>query len=127
MMERKDLRESSRVNLAMLAYDYEANENQVALDEILTSLDNTMKDGGSTDSDELMVLAYVDEWEKTRDKLVAHKLSGDGTGGDALYSFWLKRRTLFPHNPDFPKDYNGFRDQLSGEDRISSPEPPASD
>lgn len=114
LFDNADLRDEPRVDLAISAYDYAVNKNPDALTHILTRLAEHMGNYGSTDSDELLVLSYVNEWKLTKKTILAHPLRGDGTGGDALYSFWLKRRSFFPDDSDFPKDYEEFKDQVSG-------------
>lgn len=112
LVDRKDLRAESRVDLAISAYDYMINGNPAALESILGKFDKLAAEGRNGDSDELMVLAYVDEWDATRETLLSHGVGGDGAGGDAVYAFWLKRRFLFPNNPVFPKDYEAFKTEI---------------
>ena len=116
LLERKDLREDSRVSFALDAYDYNVNGNRAALELILASQVNNQP---GWDSNEVWALSCIDEWDLTKKALEARIMSGDGTGGDARYAFWLKRRILFPNSKAFPKDYQKFQEDLYEQQKIS--------
>ena len=100
------------LTLALDAYDYAVNGNQEALDRILAVHVEDFKQGRAGDSNAVWVLAYVNEWDQVKEAFNANPLSGDGSGGDAHYAFWLKRRFLYPDNPRFPKDLADFRKEI---------------
>lgn len=112
LLDREDLRAQPYTELCILAYDYQVNGNPAALEQILTSFDKHIAEGGGTDSMQLKVLSFIDEWHITRDRICSYHLSGDGAGGDVLHAFWLRRRFLYPHHPDFPKDRDAFLQQI---------------
>lgn len=111
MLDQKELRNDPEIDLALLAYDYSVNHNESALKTIL-SQHATQVNWHGWDSGTVLVLAYVDEWKLTKEALEAHVMSGDGSGADAAYSFWLTRRYLFPKDQNFPRDYRQFRNDL---------------
>ncbi len=98
----------SELYLPLEAYDYAVNGNEKALDRILAEHFDEVKHGRSGDSPAVWVLGYVNEWDRVKKAFKTHTPSGDGAGGDAQYAFWLKRRYLYPNNPDFPKDRRQF-------------------
>lgn len=114
LLQRSDLRQKDPVlDLALSAYDYMVNGNAAALEHILDAHRSAGEENGSWDSNAIWVLGYVDEWPRTEAALKSYLLMGDGTGGDARYAFWLKRRYLFPLNQDFPQDYERFWKDLA--------------
>lgn len=122
LLDREDLRTQPDIQLCILAYDYQVNGNPAALEQILTSFDRHIAEGGGTDSMQLKVLSFIEEWDITRDRISSYRLSGDGAGGDVLHAFWLRRRFLYPHHPDFPKDEKVFRQQIDGRPAASAGE-----
>ena len=112
LLEQKELRKRPGIDLALFAFDYSVNGNQKALESILSRHVNGAGQR-SWDSETVMVLAYVNEWNLTKKALGSHVLSADGAGGDARYAFWLTRRYFFPANNQFPDDYQGFIKEIS--------------
>lgn len=110
LLGKKELRKDPTVDLALLAYDYSVNGNQKALESILMRHVNAPPPRG-WDSNTVMVLAYVNEWNLVKKVLGTSELSADGSGGDAHYAFWLTRIYLFPSNRQFPDDYKKFSTQ----------------
>lgn len=101
LLNQPDLREEPAMDLALAAYDYSVNENWKALDHILEI--HARQDPGS-DSDSIVTLSYLDEWNRTVEAYHRHFAQGtDGAGGDAMRSFWERRKRLFPHQ------YHKFR------------------
>jgi tetratricopeptide (TPR) repeat protein len=81
--------------LPLAAYDYSVNGNESALDYILTKLAG---EKAGSDCDETVVLAYVDEWERTPGAVETHFIATDGAGGINHGDFWATRKYLFPRN-----------------------------
>lgn len=101
------------MELALAAYDYSVNGNEKALDRIFEI--HACQDPGS-DSDSLVTLSYLDEWDRTIEAYHNHFRHGtDGAGGDAKRSFWEKRKRLFP------RQYRKFRSKGG----VEMPEPAA--
>ena len=95
LLNQTGLRDEPALDLALSAYDYSVNGNEKALDHILEI--HAKQDPGS-DSDSVVTLTYLDEWDRTVNAFHSHFAQGtDGTGGDAQGSFWNKRKRLFPH------------------------------
>ena len=83
------------MDLALAAYDYSVNGNEEALDHIL---EIHARESPGSDSDSVVTLGYLDEWDRTIEAYHAHFAQGtDGAGGDAKRGFWEKRKRLFPH------------------------------
>ncbi|MGC4016225.1 MAG: hypothetical protein QM755_17140 [Luteolibacter sp.] len=112
LLERDELRGDEKIRPYLLAYDYAVNGNEAALNELLEQ--HRQRQGGGWDDVEVSALACVDEWDKTRLAFSARVLSGDGTGADERYSFWLARRYRFTGSSSFPKDYGAFQEDLQG-------------
>lgn len=96
LVEQENLRVIPAVDLAVSAYDYAVNGSEEALDHILEI--HGKEDPGS-DSDSVVTLSYLDEWDRTMKAYETHFAQGtDGAGGDAKYAFKLRREYLFPHH-----------------------------
>jgi|GEM_PF-6767987 len=93
LLAQEDLREHFHLPLA--GYDYSVNGNPKALDYLLTKL-AAQKVG--SDCDESVVLAFVDEWERSPAAVESHFTATDGTGGLNHGDFWAARMFLFPRN-----------------------------
>jgi hypothetical protein len=92
----------------LLAYDYNVNGNQKALEVLLDRLRKAMKEERSWGVPHLFALAAVNEWDLCRQALGSHGLSADGSGGDERYGFWLTRRYFFPDDKKFPDKHETF-------------------
>jgi hypothetical protein len=113
LLDSKELRkggDAGREEVAdiLLAYDYNVNGNQKALEVLLNRLRKAMKEKQSWGVPHLYALAAVNEWDRCRQALGSQWLSADGAGGDERYGFWLTRRYFFPDNKSFPDDYQRF-------------------
>ena len=94
LLEDEKPEEDPGVALALLGYDYAMNGNVEALQIILDSLG---KRRPGADAQELIPLAFIDEWEVTVAAYEKHFSKGtDGAGGLAADFFWLERQCLFP-------------------------------
>lgn len=120
---REELRGDPAVETALLIYDYAVNGNGGALQKVLQRHDEAA-DGNrrSWDTNEIWALSYIGEWELTRQALASRLLSGDGTGGDARYAFWLRRRFLFPQDKSFPDTYEAFQEEIIAAQKANDPE-----
>lgn len=112
LLGRPALRQDPQAELGLLTYAFSITRNREALEKILKLHTETPPENRTWDSNEIMALAVIDEWDLTRKALVAHQLSGDGSGGDAKYAFWLRRRYLFPQDKSFPQSYEEFTRQM---------------
>ncbi len=81
--------------LPLAALDWSLNHNSKALDFILNSL---AKQSVGADCDEPVVLAYVDEWERSAPAVDAHFTQTDGAGSINKGDFWVTRQNFFPGN-----------------------------
>ena len=100
LLERKDLREDATLALALAGYDYSLNGNRSGLDYILAELS---KQKVGADVNEVCVLSFIDEWDRSTKAVNSHFLATDGAGGDCMNSFWARRMLLFPrHYLEFP-------------------------
>ena len=122
LLDRPDLREEAQAELGLLTYDYAITGNREALEKILKLHVEAPEGRRTWDSNEIMALAVIGEWDLTRKALVSHCLSGDGTGGDAQYAFWLKRRFLFPRDPGFPQTFEAFGKEMLEEQKKNDPQ-----
>lgn len=94
ILDQENLR--PRFDLALDAYDYAVNNNEVALDRIL---ERRELEGQGSDSSAVVVLSYLDEWDRTIPEVIEHFANGaDGAAGSCLYSFWKRRKLLFPES-----------------------------
>lgn len=105
LLNRKDLRENTSINLAISIYDYSLNRNVSSLDDVIY---HHIQNKVGWDSDTVMALAYVDEWERTKKIFESHYMSQDGAGALSKDSFWLTRRYLFPHSKVFNMNFEQF-------------------
>jgi len=88
------LKKEHSLLLALSGYDYALNGNRKALDYLLAELAKTRP---GSDAQELIPLAFLDEWELTIAGYEKHFASGtDGAGGIAKGLFWAQRKCLFP-------------------------------
>ena len=108
LLEQENLREDPDLDLVLSAYDYSVNGRQKALEKILA---RHRKLAGSWDSETVWVLGYINEWNLTKKALGSQVLSGDGSGTDTAYAFWLTRRHFYPNNSTFPDSYQKFRQE----------------
>ena len=99
---------NEEIGAILLAYDYNVNGNQKALDTLLGSLRKSMQEHGTWGLPQLFALAAVNEWDRCRQVFGSQELSADGAGDDERYGFWLKRRYFFPKNNSFPDNYAAF-------------------
>ena len=93
LLKRKDLREANNVDLALSAYDYMLNKSEAALNRILAQL--ATEDIGA-DVDTTLVLAFVDEWDRTIRAVRKHFYRTDGAGGTNRHFFQTTRAYLYP-------------------------------
>jgi hypothetical protein len=94
LLEWEDLRERTGARLILKAYDYAINGNEEALDEILAEHEAQPKGG---DVNTVVVLAYLDEWERTVPAIVDFYSEGaDGAAGSCRRHFYSTRETYFP-------------------------------
>jgi hypothetical protein len=106
LLAQKELRENPALDLSLAGYDYSVNGNKKALDTILGKL---AKEEIGSDSQSVLVLSFIDEWDRTISAAQAHFVRADGTGGICHGLFWLSRAYLFPES------YKRFQ-QKSGKD-----------
>ena len=79
LLKDEKLKEDAGVALALLGYDYAMNGNAEALQAILDSL---AKQRPGADAQELIPLAFIDEWDVTIAAYEKHFSKGtDGAGG----------------------------------------------
>jgi hypothetical protein len=121
LLDRPELRDDPQAELGLLTYDYAVTGNREALEKILKLHVEAPVGRRTWDSNEIMALAVIGEWDLTRKALVSHCLSGDGSGGDAQYAFWLKRRFLFPRDPGFPQTFEAFGKEMLEEQKKNDP------
>lgn len=96
LVDQQNLRQEPAMDLAVSAYDYAVNGNQKALDHIL---EIHSKEPFGSDSDSVVTLSYIDEWDVTIKAYETHFSQGsDGSGSIAREAFWTKRKHLFPHS-----------------------------
>ncbi|MFC7335622.1 protein kinase [Haloferula chungangensis] len=95
LLDRKDLREDATLALALAGYDYSLNGNPSGLDFILAELS---KQKVGADVNEVCVLSFIDEWDRTTKAINSHFLATDGAGGECMISFWGRRMLLFPRH-----------------------------
>ena len=93
LLKKPRLREAKNVALALSAYDYMLNRSEAALDYILAQL-ATEKIG--SDSDAIVVLQTLDEWDRSIRAFRKHFIHTDGAGGDCKRGFTTTRAYLYP-------------------------------
>lgn len=93
LLKREGLREANNVDLALSAYDYMLNRSDVALNRILAQL--ATEDIGA-DVDTTLVLAFVDEWDRSIRAVRKHFYRTDGAGATNKHVFRNTRAYLYP-------------------------------
>lgn len=93
LLEKPELRKAGNVDLALSGYDYMLNGSEAALDHLLARL--ATEDIGA-DSDAIVVLQAVDEWDRTIRAFRKHFAHTDGAGGKCMAGFLTTRAYLFP-------------------------------
>jgi hypothetical protein len=105
LLTRPELRKNPMLDMALCAYDYAVNGNREALERAAGTYE------GDFDGPAAWALAYVDEWDVTKQMLETQPMGGEM--GDHRHIFWVTRRYLFPQSRDFPDDYDRFASELS--------------
>lgn len=95
LLDRADLRTDETLSIALAGYDWSLNRNPEALDFILAKL--AEKPAG-TDVDEVIVLSFMDEWDRSIKAVNSHFLVAEGAGVDRQAAFWGRRKLLFPRS-----------------------------
>lgn len=96
LIKRKDLRKQHRnLDLALCAYDYALNSNEKALAQLIT-LDAEQLLGGDYMS--IVIMAMIDEWDRTIDSVWRHRAYSDGAAGTTMSMFFECRKELFPES-----------------------------
>ena len=95
LISNQELLKEPMLGLALAGYDYSVNGSQKALDFILTKL---AAEPVGSDSNESVVLAFVDEWDRTVSAVESHFTATDGAGGFNHAAFWETRQFLFPRS-----------------------------
>lgn len=103
LLKKPELRKHANVDLALSAYDYMLNRSEAALDHILASL--AAEDIGS-DSNAIVVLQPLDEWDRSIRAFRKHFIHTDGAGGSCKVGFMTTRAYLYP------KEYAEMRDAI---------------
>jgi len=93
LLKRPDLRRIEHVDLALSGYDYMLNTSETALDHILAYL--AAEDIGA-DSDAIVVLQAIDEWDRSIRAFRKHFIRTDGAGGSCKVGFQTTRAYLYP-------------------------------
>lgn len=94
LLDQEELRNDPWIDIALSAYDYSVNHNDEALESILSA---HAKEAPGSDSDTVLVLSAIDEWERSIPAILKHFEKGtDGAGGIAESSFWGTRKQLYP-------------------------------
>ena len=91
--KKPELRKHMNVDLALSAYDYMLNKSATALDHILAQL--AIEDIGA-DSDTIVVMQVLDEWDRTIRAFRKHFIHTDGAGGGCKVGFMTTRAYLYP-------------------------------
>jgi hypothetical protein len=122
LLQRPELRGEPEVELGLLTYDYAVTKNPAALEAILNlHYEEPGRYRRSWDTNVIMALSYIGEWDLTKQALESRLLSGDGTGGGARYAFWLRRRHLFPNDKSFPETYEQFQEEIIAAQKSNDP------
>jgi hypothetical protein len=100
LLKRKELREANNVDLALLAYEYNLNKSETALNRILAQL--ATEDIGA-DVDTTLALAFIDEWDLSIRAFRKHFVRTDGAGG-LNHAFFCSTRAFL-----YPKKYEKMR------------------
>ena len=94
LLSQEGLRDDPWIDIALAGYDYAVNENKDALDHILSI---HAKESSGSDSDSVLVLSFINEWDRSIPAINEHFESGaDGSAATALDSFWVTREYLYP-------------------------------
>ena len=93
LLDNKELMKVPLLELAVAGYDYSMNNNPKVLDFILGKL---AAEPVGSDSNASVVLAFIDEWERTVAAVESHFTATDGAGGMNRAAFWEIRQFLFP-------------------------------
>ena len=93
LLSRKDLRTDPKLDLSLANYDYSLNGNEESLDYILAKDDSAQKGG---DTITILVMSFMEEWDRTINAIREHQKQADGAGGIAVACFWMNRQELFP-------------------------------
>jgi hypothetical protein len=93
LLKKPELRETKNVALALSAYDYMLNRSEAALDFILAEI--ATEEIGA-DSDAIVVLQTLDEWDRSIRAFRKHFIHTDGAGGACKLGFTTTRSYLYP-------------------------------
>ena len=118
LLNRPARREPTNVDLALSAYDYMLNGKHSSLDRILAEL--ATEDIGA-DSDTIVVLSVIDEWDRTIKAFRKHFIHTDGAGTTAMVKFKATRAHLYPEK------YRALRGVLEAPVRFGEPLLPGSE
>jgi len=93
LLKRGELREANNVDLALSAYDYMLNKSEIALNRILAQLatEDIARDENAT-----LVLAFVDEWDRSIRAVRKHFYRTDGMVSKNQHFFLTTRAYLYP-------------------------------
>ena len=106
LIDRESLRKSSNLNLAMLVYDYSITGNKEALDLFMAE-DAKLPRGG--DYDEIVAMAFLDEWDRTIVEMRRHQVFADGAAGHCMSFFWGNPGGSLPERDGAPPREHGGR------------------
>lgn len=90
LLDQEPLKKNESVALALASYEYALDRKEEALDFII----DIMKKEGGGDTNSLLIISYMDEWEKSTG--VLQNWRGDGAVGEAMYCFHEIRKYLYP-------------------------------
>ncbi|MFD2304626.1 hypothetical protein, partial [Roseibacillus ishigakijimensis] len=116
LLEVKKLRKTQNLRLALAAYRYNLEGREKVLDPILAQL-ATEEIGADTDS--IVILSVLNEWDRSVRAFRKHFIRTDGTGGEAKRTFLATRAFLYPEK------YAEMRDALEAPIKWPQPLMPA--
>ena len=93
LLSNSAIREATNVDLALSAYEFMLNQDSSALDRILAEL--ATEDIGA-DTDTIIVMSVMDEWDLTIRAFRKHFVHTDSAGGLSKAAFVSTRSSLYP-------------------------------
>lgn len=102
LLDSGELKKNDSLALALASYEYAIDQTEASLDFITA----VMKREGGGDTNSLLVISYMDEWDRTAEAFRNHR-GGDGAAGEARGMFLGIRLYLYPekyrqHRDKFP-------------------------
>ena len=93
LLDREDLKKNRAIRMSLYGYDYAITGSVRALDSLILE---DSKDPRGGDTSGILVVSFLNEWDKTIRMIKTHEAQADGAGGLAVASFWETRQHFYP-------------------------------